>query len=140
MTDDTNSESDGEYPAPPNTLIDARFKGLCAKSSYCDIEDLNSTIDTFRLSQYCALHLNIHSLPSKYSHLRNIIDEVKGNGITIHFILLCETFLTEANSAMFPIPGYCFVHCSRSSLTRGGVAMYIHDSFNFSVREDLSQY
>ena len=38
---------------------------------------------------------------------------------------------------MFPIAGYNVVHMSRSQLTRGGVAIYIIDGFNYTERLDL---
>ena len=38
---------------------------------------------------------------------------------------------------MFPIPGYNFVHVSRSSLTRGGVAIYLLNDINYKERQDL---
>ena len=62
---------------------------------------------------------------------------LKEQGITIHFILLCETFLSNANAHLFPIAGNNFVHKSRSQLTRGGVAIYILDGFNYTERLDL---
>ena len=46
-------------------------------------------------------------------------------GVDIHFILLCETFLITENA------GYKFIHQSRTTISRGGVAMYISDDFNF---------
>ena len=39
---------------------------------------------------------------------------------------------------MFPIPGYSFIHNSRKTRIRGGVAMYILDEFTFRERPDLA--
>ncbi len=88
-------------------------------------------------AKYCALHLNIHSLPSKHEQLKSLICELKNIGINVHFILLCETFLTDNNSDMYPILGYSFMHKSRRTMTKGGVAMYISNEFNFKERPDL---
>ena len=59
------------------------------------------------------------------------------NNVTVHFILLCETFLTNNNADLFSIPGYNFVHMSRTKLSRGGVAMYISHKYNYVERLDL---
>ena len=87
-------------------------------------------------AQYCALHLNIHSLSNKIIQLREMLFSVKEQGITIHFILLCETCRINANAHLFPIAGYNYVHKSRSQLTRGVVAIYILDGFNYTERLD----
>ena len=53
------------------------------------------------------------------------------------FVLLCETFLINSNANLFPIPGYSFIHMNRTTLSKGGVAMYIHNDFNYKERLDL---
>jgi hypothetical protein len=57
-----------------------------------------------------------------------MISTLKDSGITVHFILFCETFLVANNA---------FVHNSRKSMSRGGVAMYISNNFSFIERPDL---
>ena len=57
--------------------------------------------------------------------------------ITVHFIMLCETFLLDVNADRFNIPGYCFVHKSRKYISRGGVALYTSNEFHFKLRPDL---
>ena len=59
---------------------------------------------------------------------------LKDNNVTMHFVLLCETFLTNNNADLFAIPGYNFVHMSRTKLSRGGVAMYISNKYNYAER------
>ena len=116
---------------------DHRFTMLSVDSQYCNLDAFGAAVETLGTAQYCALHLNIHSLPSKIIQLREMLFSLKEQGITIHFILLCETFLSNANAHLFPIAGYNFVHKSRSQLTRGGVAIYILDGFNYTERLDL---
>jgi hypothetical protein len=55
----------------------------------------------------------------------------------VDFVLLCETFLVDANADTLLIPGYNFVHNSCKSLSRGGVAIYIADKYTFVERQDL---
>ena len=40
-------------------------------------------------------------------------------GLAIDFIMICETFLNDANMNMFPIPGYNCV-CNNRILGKGG--------------------
>ncbi len=87
---------------------DAKLHITGNDSKYCDLEDIASDegIDVFKNAMYCALHLNIHSLPSKYEDLKSLICSLSESGIKIQFILLCETFLTEMNAELYTIPGY----------------------------------
>ena len=62
---------------------------------------------------------------------------MKDQGITINFVLLCETFLSKTNSHLFPISGYN-VHVSSTQLTKGGVAIYFLDEYNYKERFDLN--
>ncbi len=137
---DLNHTIDDRYPYPTIKVDDARARVLTVGSTYCDLNEIVTNSKNFVHSKYCALHLNIHSLPAKHVELKNIVSVLGESGITIHFILLCETFLTDINCLMYDIPGYVFIHNSRKSLSRGGVAMYILDNLSFVERTDLSEF
>ena len=77
--------------------------------TYYDIDDIHKVGNNNHGYKYTTIHLNIHSLPSKYDQIRNMLSELKDKNIAITFIMLCETFLTVVNCDMFPIPGYQFV-------------------------------
>ena len=80
--------------------------GLWSVNSNCtyyDIDDVNSLSDSNNCYQHTALHLNIHSLPSKHEQLRAMISDLLDSGIVINYILLCETFLTDTNCALFQL-------------------------------------
>ena len=79
--------------------------------------------------------MNIHSLPSKYDQLRCLISNLKDVGVVLHCIMLCETFLTDVNSNMFPLPGYQ-LYCDTRKHGRG-VALYIRNKFQARLRSDL---
>lgn len=118
---------------------DERFALAQTNSQFCvpeNITNLNGYV-SFKNAKYCVLHINIHSLPSKFDQLVNLLALLKSKGIIIHFILLCETFLKEVNATRFQIPGYNFIHQSRKLLTKGGVAIYIRDTFNYKEWRDL---
>ena len=84
------SISDDEYPVNYDCVDDDRMRVLNVGSQYCDLQGINGSLEIFSISNYCALHINIHSLPSKLVELRNILCNLKENNITIHLILLCE--------------------------------------------------
>ena len=118
------------YFSPDNTLdID---------SLYCEIDSIKESLTTCSNAKYCTLHVNIHSLPSKFEQLKDLIYRLSECGVNVQFILLCETFLVEANARCYPIPGYNFIYRNRTSTSRGGVAMYIATDFNYKERPDLS--
>lgn len=102
---------------------------------YCNISNLIDTKTTF---EYTAIHLNIQSLPAKIDKLKLLISELRDKHIELDFIMLCETFLKDAISHQFNIPGYNLVCTNRSNKTRGGVAIYVNSKFNFTKRDDLA--
>ncbi len=111
-------DNDDFDPVSPYSVTDDRFNILNIDSTYCAVDDIS-----FKDYKYCALHLNIHSLPSKFVELKNLLADLEHKNIHVDFILLCETFLTNANADKFSIPGYNFVHRNRQTNSRGGVAM-----------------
>ena len=135
-----SSSSDEEGPLDYDGVTDDRMGVLKVDSLYISMNDIKNNLLAFRNSKYCALHFNIHSLPSKHTELCNMISTLKAHGILVHFILLCETFLTEINADLFPIHGYNFIHNSRRTISRGGVAMYISNDLTYRERGDVCQY
>ncbi len=69
---------------------------------YYDTKDMKQLANNEFSHKLTVIHLNIHSLASKYDKLQFILSDLKNNGITIHVIMLCETFLTDANHEMYP--------------------------------------
>ena len=116
-------DTSSDHPVDQSCVTDDRFNLLNVNSSYCSVDDINTPEILMSDYKYCAIHLNIHSLPSKFDQLKDMIVRLNDNKIKVDFILLCETFLVDANADKFSIPGYNFVHKSRKSLSRGGVAM-----------------
>lgn len=144
----TNSRNqiDGLNEIDLNSLLDKNDKdyenvlALNLSSLYYDIEDIfNDSRIKDQEYKYYALHLNIQSLPAKFDRLNHIIGGFKDKGITLDFILLCETFLKDEIANHFNIPGYDFVYKNRTS-KGGGVAIYINKDFDYTIREDLSVF
>ena len=137
----TNSKDpdleDETFQVHQSSFNDVRLNILNNDSIYCDTDNINEVPHFFNSSKYCALHLNIHSLPSKFDELQLLINDLKNNGICLHFILLCETFLNTNNADRFHIPGYSFLYQNRTNSNRGGIGLYLSNEFNFKERPDL---
>ena len=85
--------------------------------------------------QYTAIHLNIHSLPSKHVQLRSMLANLHDVYIIIDFIMLNKTFLSDVNQNMCPLPGYLFFS---NNIFGEGVPMYIRQSFQYKILNDLT--
>ena len=98
---------------------------------------LNSGLNKQNTHTFTSLHLNIQSLPAKFDNLKLLISELQEQDINLDLILLCETFI-NANIAHQFIKGYNLVYKNRTTATRGGVAIYINNKYNFIQRYDLA--
>ena len=110
---------------------------LHTECMYYDVDDMDKFVEPGNGFTLTCIHMNIHSLPSKYDQLRCLISNLKDVGIVIHCIMLCETFLTDINSNMFPLPGYQLYYNNRKHGRGGGVALYIRNEFQARLRSDL---
>ena len=59
-------------------------------------------------------------------------------GIKLDFILLCETFLRDANAHYYTLNGYSLVIRNRGNSNGGGVCIYIRDNIQFKLRDDIA--
>ncbi len=73
----SENDSDDDYPVPHDIVSDNRMNVLNVDSKYCDLDNIDSSMQTFSRSKYCAMHINIHSLPSKYEQLRDMLSRLK---------------------------------------------------------------
>ena len=88
--------------------------------------------------QFCALHLNIHSLLAQFDQLKDAIATLSDHNITVNYITLCETFLNDDNMALAKIDGYNLICRNRGPGLRGGVAIYILSTLSYTIRDDLA--
>ena len=70
--DDRSRDDKSADPYQYHMPRDDRLYMMSSDSKYCDIDDVISGNDLqyFRNAMYCTLHLNIHSLPSKFDELK----------------------------------------------------------------------
>ncbi len=84
------------------------------------------------------LHLNIRSLPAKLADLKILLSTLKNAGHEIDIVMVCETFLNEANKDSCDIQGYSLEELHRNNMERGGVAIYISKKLKYKPRPDIS--
>lgn len=125
-----NLESDS-----PSSVLDEITDQTSDACKYYDFDNLNG--DIMFDHNLCALHINIHSLPAKLYDLNSILCSFQERNITVHFILLCETFLNENSEQLCSIEGYKLVSKNRTKGKRGGIAIYVHNKYAFKLRNDI---
>ena len=89
---------------------------------------------------YKAMHFNIRSLNENFHKLQLLLHNLGESNLNLDFIMLCETFLNNNNFAMFNLSGYSKIERHRTNSRGGGVAIYMKNSYDFKIREDLSIY
>lgn len=125
-----------EEHGSPDMIVDDIINSSGVDCKYYEIEQVIN-INPKNDHKFCALHLNIHSLPAKHDQLKEIIASLREKGTIVHFILLCETFLNDQNMSYMNLDGYNLVCKNRKVGMRGGIAMYILNSLPYVTREDL---
>ena len=125
-----NNGADDDIDEGEVDLLSNALKSLCVNCRYHDISELDRT--PLNNYGYTVINHNIHSLPSKYDH------RINNCGKKIHFVLLCETFLTDVNCENFQIPGYHFEQNNRAHKKGGGVGIYIADDIQYTIRNDIA--
>jgi len=127
-----------EEPCPSTDLYEELIDSCDSNCEYLDITSSSLPLsDTSIDSKYCALQINIHSLPSKFDQLKEMLSTLKEINIDVHFILLCETFISDKVKTIYNIEGYDMVSHERKKGKGGGLAIYVHKDFSFNLREDL---
>ncbi len=53
-------------------------------------------------------------------------------------VLLCETFIDDANACLYSLPGYNLFCRNRERMRRGGIAIYIRQDLQCNRRDDIS--
>ena len=106
---------------------------LSDKCEYYDCNEFKSSfLDSSKLSFF---HLNINSLSKHFDDLTALMKELN---FAFKIIAITETRITT-NSIPFNhnFPNYTFISNSTEA-SAGGTALYVHNSIDIKVRNDLS--
>ena len=72
--------------------------------------------------------MNIRSFNRNKDNLLHLLADLEENGVIIHVIGLCETFLTPTSQDLADIENYSAIHKTRDGKLGGGTTLLIHDS------------
>ena len=119
---------------PYVNFFNVNFENL--NTPYLFPEDFNNAYENESSSIYLSiLHFNIRSIKKNF--------KMSLNSINFTFSITCfsETWLDETNStenSSYELPNYMSKHQVRSDRRGGGVSIYVHKTFDFKVRSNLS--
>ncbi len=119
-------------------LIDVEYSPVNSNCKYVEPQDVKIELKNIKGSQFCVLHCNIHSIPSKLTELNSLLFKLRDSKIFVDVILLCETFITDENKGKCQIDGYELFDEHRQNITRGGVAIYVSKKLQYKERKDLN--
>ena len=79
------------YELMENISENNEFHINITNSPYFEVDELSNVVSG-KKTQYCAMHINIQSLPAKIEKLKDLLAELHQKGINVDFLLICETF------------------------------------------------
>ena len=84
---------------------------------------------------FSTLHWNVRSLFHHYDDITKYLSTLSHEFSVLAFT---ESWINDITVGMSDIPGYNSHHLYRSHKTGGGTSLFIHNSLQFTVREDLN--
>jgi hypothetical protein len=102
-------------------------------SPYYDDEGFINQM-TNKTNSFNVLSLNSQSINAKFHELKINLELYARSNVTISAICLQETWLTEDfDTSQLQIENYNLISKPRHCSTHGGVAIYLHKSFNYNI-------
>jgi hypothetical protein len=87
-----------------------------------------------KAQSFKVLSLNCQSINAKINELRLYLNFYEMNNITISAICLQETWLgSDFNQCLLEFDNYNFISKGKHCSTHGGVAIYLHKSFDYNI-------
>ena len=106
-------------------------------SQYFTPEESSRNLNNFDKSSFSMLHLNIRSLQKNFDSLFNLLMTLK---FEFKVICITETWCSDnsMNHNLFELPQYKSIRQVRRTGRGGGIAVFLHESLTFNIRQDLS--
>ena len=101
----------------------------------CELLDQDDPLEYVNFTQNSNLnimHLNIHSLAAKKPLLTDLLHWLDNADVTIHVIMLCETYISELNKDFCNLDGYKTHAVNRTTTCGRGVAILTHECITFN--------
>ena len=115
---------------------DEMFK-LCPNftNSSISVNEFNSFCDSDKDYFLNIMHVNCRSLKQNFHSLEYLLSLLDNN---LTAACVSETWLSPSSENSYNLNGYDFVCKSRTSKIGGGVGIYINNTYNYQLRNDLS--
>ena len=108
------------------------------KCDYIDIDDcVNLNPNCYNL---IVLQLNVRSLLSNQTALKQLLRDLKNRKSRVDLILLCETFLTSQTRRLVNFPGYKFISNEQVIRRGGGTGILVREEIMYKMRADLCPF
>ena len=102
-------------------------------SHYYQSSDISNVLKT-KSHNFILLSLNCQSLQAKFEQIKGYIKSLTENNCTISAICLQETWLSdESDLSLLHLEGYNLISRGKSCSAHGGVAIYLHESFQYKI-------
>ena len=98
-------------------------------------------IENINTDSCTLVSLNCQSLSAKFPEIKLLLDTFGELNKPIHVLCLQETWIENSDlidMAQFHIDNYQLVTKNRYASAHGGLAFYIHKSWNFKIRQDTT--
>jgi hypothetical protein len=123
ILDGSGLDASEEY-SEPNLLQNSPF---CDSIKFIDILSQKHGI-------FSAYSLNCQSLNAKHEMLKTYIEMYNCNATKLSALCLQETWLsTGSDTSLIQLEGYNLIHNGKSCSAHGGVAIYLHESYQYEI-------
>lgn len=134
----TNNISSNEY-ITLNNLTDPDinfFSSINFETQIFKISEAKTYLQQRVSNSFSLLNINIRSFNKNFENFKLMLQNLR---FSFKIICVTETWCKNQNSSMFDLPGYRSVHQERAGQTSGGgVSLFVHNSIDFKIRNDLS--
>ena len=87
-----------------------------------------------RKNKFNIFSLNIQSIRAKFDEIQILLSELKLKNFEFSAICFQETWLIdEVDLSLLQLPGYTLISQSTICSSHGGLAIYLHDTFNYTL-------
>ena len=102
------------------------------KSPYMDNANLQTFLEK-NITNFTVLSTNIASINAKYDELVLFVENLKQSNLQFSAIIIQESWLSQNDDvASFKLDDYTCISQERISSTRGGLMIYLHNSYSYS--------
>ena len=107
---------------------------LFQHSHYYDWEGLQNVLVT-KKDYFKILSLNCQSIQAKFDKIMTLLDYLNTKECQLSALCLQETWLTnDDDTSPLNIPGYHLISKGKQVSGHGGLLVYLHDSFTYTVK------